>query len=183
MSNELVVRLCAPTLAGIKSGSMFSCPMDSRRELLEHVRRYNRMLVPKGLCMLPLRYTGKNALIYVFRPARLQKDLAVREARSILESYGYEREDPLGCIIKLMRRMQDGENFPHEVGLFLSYPPEDVRGFIDNKGKNCKCFGMWKVYGDETEARRKFDNYRKCTEIYCKRLAGGTDINTLTLAV
>lgn len=104
MSNELVVRLCAPTLAGIKSGSMFSCPMDSRRELLEHVRRYNRMLVPKGLCMLPLRYTGKNALIYVFRPARLQKDLAVREARSILESYGYEREDPLGCIIKLMRR-------------------------------------------------------------------------------
>ena len=33
MSEELVVRQCAPTLAGIKTGSLFSCPCDSPEEL------------------------------------------------------------------------------------------------------------------------------------------------------
>ena len=33
---------------------------------------------------------------------------------------------------------ESGE-FPHEVGLFLSYPPEDVKGFIDHRANNFKC--------------------------------------------
>ena len=38
MSEELVVRQCAPTLAGIKNGSLFSCPCDSPEELRQEVR-------------------------------------------------------------------------------------------------------------------------------------------------
>lgn len=45
-----------------------------------------------------------------------------------------------------MRRLQRFEAFPHEIGLFLSYPPEDVRGFIEHKGHESKCEGCWKVY-------------------------------------
>ena len=47
---------------------------------------------------------------------------------------------------------ESGE-FPHEVGLFLSYPPEDVKGFIDHRANDFKCAGLWKVYGDEEKAR------------------------------
>ena len=32
---------------------------------------------------------------------------------------------------------ESGE-FPHEVGLFLSYPPEDVKGFIDHRANDFK---------------------------------------------
>ena len=53
MSEETVVRQCAPTLAGIKTGSLFPCPYDSREELLQDVRSLNKRLVPKGLCLLP----------------------------------------------------------------------------------------------------------------------------------
>ena len=44
MSEELVVRQCAPTLAGIKTGSLFSCPCDSPEELRQEVRRINPSL-------------------------------------------------------------------------------------------------------------------------------------------
>ena len=44
MSEELVVRQCAPTLAGIKTGSLFSCPCGSPEELRQEVRRINRLL-------------------------------------------------------------------------------------------------------------------------------------------
>ena len=50
MSEENVVRLCAPTLAGIKTGSLFPCPYECRETLLTEIRRYNQVLVPKGLC-------------------------------------------------------------------------------------------------------------------------------------
>ena len=49
MSEEMFVRQCAPTLAGVKTGSLFSCPYDTREGMTEDVRRLNRVLVPKGL--------------------------------------------------------------------------------------------------------------------------------------
>ncbi|MFR5420626.1 MAG: DUF3793 family protein [Oscillospiraceae bacterium] len=52
MSEENVVRLCAPTLAGIKTGSLFPCPFENRETLLMEIRQYNQVLVPKGLCLL-----------------------------------------------------------------------------------------------------------------------------------
>ena len=68
---------------------------------------------------------------------------------------------------------ESGE-FPHEVGLFLSYPPEDVKGFIDHRTNNFKCAGLWKVYGDEEKARSLFAKYKKCTEIYCALWQSGS---------
>ncbi len=66
MSEEMVVRLCAPTLAGIKTGSLFPCPFESRETLLMEIRQFNQVLVPKGLCLLPLRFTeGKRAAVSV----------------------------------------------------------------------------------------------------------------------
>ena len=62
MSEENVVRLCAPTLAGIKTGSLFPCPYENRETLLMEIRQYNQELVPKGLCLLPQRFTDKSAL-------------------------------------------------------------------------------------------------------------------------
>ena len=64
MSEELLIKQCAPTLAGIKTGSLFPCPCDDRASLLADIRRLNRQLVPKGLCLLPIRYLGRNSLIY-----------------------------------------------------------------------------------------------------------------------
>ena len=61
MSEEMVVRQCAPTLAGIKTGSLFPCPCTDRDALLDEVRQLNRRLSPKGLCLLPLRFTEGSA--------------------------------------------------------------------------------------------------------------------------
>lgn len=55
----------------------------------------------------------------------------------------------------LRRRLLWREGFPHEIGLFLGYPPEDVQGFLaDPGGGRCKLCGHWKVYHDVEGARR-----------------------------
>ena len=79
------------------------------------------------------------------------------------------------------RRLEGSEEFPHEIGLFLGYPPEDVRGFLDGR-TDCTCVGCWKVYGDARAAEKLFDRYRKCTQVYCRQLAGGKPIERLAVA-
>lgn len=38
MSEELIIRQCAPTLAGIKTGSLFPCPYTDRKEIQNEIR-------------------------------------------------------------------------------------------------------------------------------------------------
>lgn len=187
MSDEMLVQFGAPTLAGIKTGNLFTCPYTDREETLRELRRLNRKLVPKGLRILPLRYSADRVLVYLYRPARLEKDLSQKEAAALLEKAGYRHENVNQCLIELIRRLNDLESeFPHEIGLFLSYPPEDVRGFIahgTNRSEGCKLVGTWRVYGDADMAQRVFEKYRKCTESYCRQLSVGVPLVSLAVAV
>lgn len=182
MSEDLVVRQCAPTLAGMKTGSLFPCPCDNPAALLEQIRQFNRRLRPKGLCLLPLRYTQSFALLYLYRPAELRRDLDGQLARQLLARAGYPPARSERCIAALIRRLRQNKDFPHEIGLFLSYPPEDVRGFIEHRACDFKCAGLWKVYGDEEKACKMFERFKKCTEIYCALWRSGSNIEQLTVA-
>lgn len=52
-------------------------------------------------------------------------------------------------------------DFPHEVGLVLGYPLEDVRGFMADGGRGAVVTGRWKVYGDVESACRRFDELER----------------------
>ena len=68
MAEEILVRQGAPTLAGIKTGSLFPCPCEDREVLLSDIRKLNRRLSPKGLCLLPIRFLAGQALLYSIAP-------------------------------------------------------------------------------------------------------------------
>ena len=71
----------------------------------------------------------------------------------------------------------DGKcGFPHEMGLILGYPIEDVIGFIENEGKNYLCNGYWKVYHNAPAKQRVFDNYKKATETIIKLVSSGVSV-------
>ena len=63
--------------------------------------------------------------------------------------------------------------FPHEVGLFLGYPAEDVEGFRRHGGQGYKYSGLWKVYSDVERAQRCFRQYGCCRRALCRRLEAG----------
>lgn len=182
MSEDLLIRHCSPTLAGIKTGNLFSCDCPSKKELTRALSCLNRKLVPKGIRILPLRVCGERALIYVYRPRALENDLSDQRARELLLQYDYVPENLNACVIHLIRRLRAAEDFPHEIGLFLSYPPEDVWGFILNRVCNHKCLGCWKVYGNEQKAKTIFEKYNLCRKIYFQQWKQGKSIEQLTVA-
>ena len=104
MSEELVIRQAAPTLAGIKTGSLFPCPCEDKAALLAEVRAFNRRYQARGLCLLPLRFTKGRALLYLYRPAALQRDLDSDAAAKLLAGAGYPCGSCGGCVAALVRR-------------------------------------------------------------------------------
>ncbi|HHW94614.1 MAG TPA: DUF3793 family protein [Mogibacterium sp.] len=180
--SEKIVRHCSPTLAGLKSAGMFSITCEDYEDILCEIRNLNKRLGKKGVKIIPLRYTNGRCLLYVFRLSELTCDFEDKCACKLLKESGYKSCKPVECIGKLIKRLNSEEEFPHEIGLFLGYPPEDVCGYIRNKGKCQKCTGHWKVYGDEKSALNKFKSFKQCTHIFCKMISLGIPIEKLAIA-
>lgn len=182
MQEELIVKHCSPTLAGMKAGSMFTAPYDCPLKMKEDIRKLNKRFKDKGLRMIPFRFSEKRVLLYLYRKSKLAEDFSDELAKELLVKEGYTNHCCTNCIVKLAVKIRNTESIPHEVGLFLGYPSEDVHGFIKNKACGYKCSGCWKVYGNLEEALKTFEKYKKCTEIYCAQWAKGVPLEKLAVA-
>ena len=178
---QYLINHCAPTLASLKTANLFNYSFASEAELHAQLLRLNDMLAIKGVSLTVIRKTTSSALIYVYRKKKLARDLASKPAACILKKLGYDDLSPESAIAHLAKRINRTGEFPHEIGLFLGYPPGDVMGYIQNNGRNCKCSGCWKVYCDEYEARRTFARYAKCRRIYGRLWREGRSIRQLTV--
>lgn len=178
MSEEELIRYGSPTLAGLKTGNLFTCPYVTKKQTAGEIRQLNHLLVPCGLRVIPLLYRKSRVLVYLYSPDRLSRDLASSDAVSLLREQGYLPAAADGCLVQLIHRLRGSGSFPHEIGLFLGYPPEDVRGFMHDSA-GCNCVGTWKVYGDEVKARKLFQEFEACTQAYCRQWEKGTPLCVL----
>lgn len=138
----------------------------------------------KGVNVQALRVRKNRALLYVYRPKQLRVILEDPQARDMLDRFGYRGAASVADMVnRLAENVRDRETFPHEIGLFLGYPVEDVRGFIENKGLGAKMTGVWKVYADVESAVRCFRRFRKCSQIYATKFREGYSLSRLTIAI
>lgn len=165
----------APSLLGIKCACLISISK-SECEISGNVRLFNSRAAEKGLKIRVLS-EGERCLMLLYSERRLSQCLSVPERREILRRFGYTDDMTVGeCLDRLSERLRAGSEFPHEIGVFLDYPTRDILGFIENKGKNFKLCGCWKVYSDEERAARVFANYDKCRRFLRRKLNMGEDL-------
>lgn len=179
----VLVRQCAPTLAGIKPGSIFCfnhCPLEISRQ---KVCQWNERLTPFGLKVQILleRPNSGSAIVYVYRRSHLEQLLADYACREFLRDVGYTGMDLDGLLVQLACRLKAQPEFPHEIGIFLGYPLRDVIGFIENRGRNFTCCGFWKSYGDPAEMQVYFACYRRCIQTYVAMFEQGIPLERLAV--
>ncbi|QHK17106.1 DUF3793 family protein [Methanomassiliicoccaceae archaeon DOK] len=178
--HERIVRHCAPTLAGLKCGSMFRVNSDPHG-ILSQVSELEYELSHRGLRLDALVVDEEGCLLYVYRPKLLEARLADPEVRDFLSCYGYAARSCSSTLAELFDRFAHCPTVPPEVGVFLDYPMEDVRGYIENEGRCSRCIGCWKVYGDVEAAEKRFNCYKRCRDVFSKRLAEGCSLVRLTV--
>lgn len=182
MLDELVVRHSAPTLAGIKCANLFSVNLPYDGELSREIAGINKKLAAKNIRLIPLFKADNRTLLYIYRPEALKKELNCSLCKSYLKEMGYCSENPGVCVRELMNKLRSSDEFLHEIGFFLGYPPEDVIGFIEKGAKASKMSGLWKVYSDVARAKKMFRAYKVCTDIYYNNWLNGVGIERLAIA-
>ncbi|MCL2262281.1 MAG: DUF3793 family protein [Defluviitaleaceae bacterium] len=172
MLDHFLIKNCAPTLSSLKTGNLFNCPSSSRKKTDAIISHWNKLLNPKGVSIHILHRRAEKALVYVCRKSKLKQDFQKPGVKEFLVKYGYSEFSFECCIDRLKERIANSESFPHEIGLFLGYPLGDVKGFIENEGRNFLCCGEWKVYCDACSAGNSFRQYKKCRDVYVKLFEG-----------
>ena len=76
------------------------------------------------------------------------------------------KDSVVKCGTSFKERLTDYDCFPHEIGLFLGFPVEDVKAFIEKDGHDCLTCGFWKVYCNKSQALETFRQYKICARIY-----------------
>ena len=182
---ELLVEQCAPTLAGLKPASLFRYQAADRLSSIQTAARWARELAPFGLTLRILRVCPETGavLLYLYRKGEVCRLLAEPGIRAFLEASGYRTEEGCpGVLRQLSQRLCRGTEFPHEIGVVLGYPLEDVVGFIRHRGRDFTCSGCWKCYGDAEAARRRFASYRRCTAYCLQQLRQGVAVTRMIAA-
>ena len=179
----VLVRQCAPTLAGMKPGSIFCFNHSPLEVSRQKVCQWNKQLAPFGLTVQILleRPGSSSVIVFVYRRDRLEQMLSDDAYQSFLAEAGYERTNLDGLLEQLSYRLRTQPEFPHEIGVFLGYPLQDVIGFIENQGRNFTCCGFWKSYGDPTEMQVCFACYRRCIQTYVAMFEQGIPIERLAV--
>lgn len=176
---QMLASHSAPTLLGVKCANLFAV---NQTELsLTDIRMYFQS--QSALKYVSVRFLcrcGERALLYVYHKELLEMWLSDERVLSFLEEYGYDRKLSTDEMLDILAQRISCYDFPHEMGIFLGYPVDDVIGFIENRGANCIFCGFWKVYSDPETARKTFDKYVRCRDYLCSRINHGA---ALTCAV
>lgn len=165
-----VVTQCAPVLKGIKVSNIINVKPGT-------CHRIQLYLTGSRVICMPLYSESKNEIIFLYRHDMLENHLRKQEVRHFLEQYGYLDMSVSGVLARLRQRYAGyamrQEEFPHELGVVLEYPVEDVEGFIENQGKNCLMERYWKVYHNQECAERIFRLYDQAKEVAMEEIVAG----------
>lgn len=165
---------CAPLLTGIKVSNLLIVPHSKQRAVTARFQK-------TALSCCPLCVTDEKATFLLYHKEKLLQYLEDDASREILRLTGYLSYDLEEILRELSARYCDyikyRQVFPHEIGVFLGYPVEDVLGFINNQGRNYLYIGYWKVYGNLTEAMHLFEKYRQAKQLVIRMISQGVNVH------
>lgn len=157
-----IICSAAPTLAGEKVSSLLNFS-NNNHNLQNTWKAYKGCIKDiLNIDFCELKKGEKNTVVLFYNKKKLETLLKDNRNSEFLTRFGYSKEMSIEqCFSHLSMRFNS--TCPHEVGIFLGYPVEDVAYFIDYPNKKCKMVGYWKVYDNVEEAKEifhKFDQIR-----------------------
>lgn len=156
-----VASQCAPVLKDLKVSNLISVKPGEWRQLRKHLH-------PCRIFCVPLYQNEVRGVLLLYRDMRMKNLLSDPRICRFLLKYGYTSFDIAAVLRRLRHRYSqyasgNGE-FPHELGVLLDYPVEDVESYILNRGENSLLTRYWKVYHNLPKAEQIFQAYDAAKE-------------------
>lgn len=164
---------CAPFLTGIKMSNLLIVQKDDTQYVTDMFQD------SEISCFILCETNGKSTFL-LYRWQELANYMNGKEVKQLLAALGHKNQSLMERLnsfrIRYEAYMNYGGEFPHEIGLLLGYPVEDVNGFIVNKGRNFLYAGYWKVYENLLEKQKIFEMYSQARETVIRLVSNGVSI-------
>ena len=156
-----IIMQAAPFFKRLKKSNISMINKTDFEEVLEIIENTD-------ISIFNLYENSSKVLVFLYREEEFQQYFEDKDIQDFLKDFGYESFEVNSMLKILSQRFadyySDRKKFPHELGVFLGYPLEDVNGFIQNNGENFLISGYWKVYQNVSGAKRIFKEYDNAKE-------------------
>ena len=156
-------------IAGAKPSATITLKKNKDNIYDKWIKYGEQFLKSIGLEYIDLRETESALIILVYNDNKLREVLHNDTNREFLNKMGYiESDDCKEYLAHLNMRYQQYK-CPHELGIFLGFPIDDVIDFMECTSKKCLACGYWLVYNDldkSNEIFKKYDRIKSHTISY-----------------
>lgn len=173
---SVLVYHAAATISRLKPASLLQLSNQDNRLCHNTPEIFDKISNCLQIDITVMRSNNLGSLIMVYHKDMLDKLLDNEESQRFLKDFSYSKCLDSDDIIKQLKEKFKSKKFPHEIGLLLGYPINDIKGFIENKGCAEKTLGYWKVYDDVDYAEKTFRKFRQCQIRAVRMFTRGTDI-------
>ncbi|MCR5639901.1 MAG: DUF3793 family protein [Lachnospiraceae bacterium] len=169
---------CAPMLCGSKISNIMTISKNDFAGI-------RALLQGTGISYRLLKSRGDRLILFLYREQAFRAYLSQDDICSFISEYGYDvsKKDTTAHLNHLAKRVFFYDNgeiaFPHEIGIFLGYPIEDVRGFVENNGQNYEYSGYWKVYDNVDSRKRLFARFEADRDFVVRSIIHGKTIREI----
>jgi hypothetical protein len=156
----LSVIMCnaAPTIENHKTSSLINFRNNNRNINNIWGKYKNEVKEKLDVDCFELKKDSTNTVVLFYNKEKIQLSIRDNKNMEFLKRFGYNETMTIEQCLSLL-----GERFkcmcPHEIGVFLGYPIDDVVSFVDCPNTKCKITGYWKVYHDLEKAKITFNKY------------------------
>ncbi len=150
----------APTIAKEKVSSLVVFNNNNnKRNLYKIWEKYKKEIeIEFPLKFYELKNNDNVAVVLFYNEEKLNKILLEEKNLNFLKRFGYKENMNIEECLNLLSSRYENV-CPHEIGIFLGYPIDDVIEFIDCPNKQCLMLGYWKVYHNMEKAKDIFKKY------------------------
>ncbi|MCY6353740.1 DUF3793 family protein [Clostridium sp. ZS2-4] len=154
----------APAIAKQKASYLIIFHEKGKRNLYNLWEKYKKDVKKEiSMSVYELKRFYNSTAVLFYNEEDISKILSEYRYVKFLKELGYSTQMSVEESL-LMLKKRYKTVCPHEIGVFLGYPMEDVIEFIKNPDKQCLMFGYWKVYHNNDYAKKIFQEYDQCKE-------------------
>lgn len=146
--------------------------------------KYGRQFLDSiNLKYVELRENENSIILMVYDEEVLEKEINTKDHIEFLNRLGYPSELDVDGYVKFLKIRYKKYNCPHELGIFLGIPIEDVKDFMECTDKKCLLCRYWKVYNNKIDAEKIFTKYDKVKNFTIKSMLNGSLSRDLVLSI
>jgi hypothetical protein len=170
-------------IAGIKPAVTITMNKDNLKLYTNWKEFGGKFLKNINMKFINLREKYNSIIIMIYDGFILKEQLSVKHTMEFLLNIGYPSNACINDYVNTLKLRYEKYHCPHELGLFLGIPFEDVKDFMECTTKQCLLCGYWKVYNDTSKAKMIFESYDKIKEFTKNDMLKGKSSHTLALSI